>query len=83
MIPTTAPATTGPAVAPGDSDSMVRWVYGNWNWYALGHEGPLDAFTALLSPWHTQATLSRRQIDGLKPDASGGEAAPRRSVARW
>jgi hypothetical protein len=41
---------------------MVRYSYGDWNWYALRRTGPAEGTAALL--WPTQAALGRRQLPG-------------------
>lgn len=42
--------------------SMVRYSYGEWDWYALGATGPVRALAALF--WPTTATLGRRVLPG-------------------
>lgn len=41
-------------------DSMVRYVYGDWRWYALNDTGFLRAFPTLL--WRTQGALGRQRL---------------------
>lgn len=41
---------------------MTRYVYGDWNWYALRNTGPIDGLRALF--WPTQGTLGRRALRG-------------------
>lgn len=41
---------------------MTRYVYGDWNWYALRNTGPIDGLRALF--WPTQGTLGRRDLRG-------------------
>jgi hypothetical protein len=43
-------------------DRMVRYVYGEWRWYALGETGFFRVFPTLLVP--TQAALGRRVLAG-------------------
>src|SRR5436309_10127978 len=45
---------------PSSNGKAVRWAYGNWNWYALENNGPLDALGALLIP--SKSTLGRREM---------------------
>ena len=44
------------------ADQMVRYAYGDWQWYALRKTGPAEASSALL--WPSQAALGRRQLPG-------------------
>lgn len=48
-------------VMPRGEDQFVRYVYGDWEWYALRHEGAIQGLIALL--WPTQAALGRKIID--------------------
>jgi hypothetical protein len=41
-------------------DSMVRYVYGEWRWYAMGDTGFFRVFPTLLVP--TQAAFGRRVL---------------------
>lgn len=41
---------------------MVRYAYGEWEWYALGRTGAGRAMAALFLP--TEATLGRRRLPG-------------------
>jgi hypothetical protein len=43
-------------------NSIVRYVYGEWRWYALGETGFFRVFPTLLVP--TQAALGRRVLAG-------------------
>lgn len=43
-------------------DSMVRYVYGDWRWYAMRETGFLRSFPTLFAS--TQAALGRRELDG-------------------
>jgi hypothetical protein len=43
-------------------DGMLRYSYGDWNWYALRRTGPAEGTAALL--WPTQAGLGRKQLPG-------------------
>jgi len=54
---------------PVGNGTYVEFLYGDWNWAALGHHGPQDALGALL--FSQQSTLGRRF---LKPP--GGDAMP-------
>jgi len=49
-------------VLPTREGHMVRYAYGNWNWYALGHNGFFDAISALF--FVNSATLARRELPG-------------------
>lgn len=49
--------------------SMVRYAYGEWDWYAEGKTGPVRAFGALFLP--SEAALGRKLLPGpLSPDAA-------------
>lgn len=56
-----------------DDETMVRYLYGEWRWYALQETGFFRVFPTLFFP--TQATLGRRELAG--PPA---ESAIRRQV---
>lgn len=49
-------------VLPVSRDRMMRYVYGDWNWYALRNTGVGDGLRALF--WPTQGTLGRRELSG-------------------
>jgi hypothetical protein len=49
-------------VLPAGDGGMVRYAYGDWNWYALRQTGPGDALAALF--WPTRGALGRRQLAG-------------------
>ncbi len=53
-------------ILPTADSNMTRYVYGDWNWYALRNTGPLDGLRALF--WPSQGTLGRRDLPG-PPDA--------------
>ena len=42
--------------------SMVRYAYGDWQWYALRQTGPTEASGALLLP--SKAALGRKRLPG-------------------
>lgn len=42
--------------------SVVRYAYGEWDWYALGKTGPARAFAALFLP--SEAALGRKRLSG-------------------
>lgn len=42
--------------------SVVRYAYGEWEWYAVGRTGPGRAVGALF--WPSEAALGRRQLPG-------------------
>src|SRR5690606_1475260 len=49
-------------------EGMIRYSYGDWNWYALRRTGPIEGTRALL--WPTKAGLGRRQLPGpFSPEA--------------
>lgn len=41
---------------------MLRYSYGDWNWYALRQTGPAQGSSALL--WPTKAALGRKELPG-------------------
>jgi hypothetical protein len=43
-------------------EGMVRYSYGDWQWYALQETGPAEGTAALF--WPTQAGLGRKQLPG-------------------
>jgi hypothetical protein len=49
-------------VLPITDSKMAAYVYGDWNYYALRNQGPLDSIAALL--WPTQGALGRKEITG-------------------
>ncbi len=49
-------------------DSMVRYLYGEWRWYALQETGFFRVLPTLFFP--TQAALGRKELTGA-PDESG------------
>lgn len=49
-------------VLPTPDGNMVRYVYGDWSWYALRNTGPIDGLRALF--WSTRGTLGRRDLQG-------------------
>jgi hypothetical protein len=59
--------STSSLVMPTADGNMVRYVYGDWNWYALRNTGVVDGLRALFGP--TQGTLGRRELRG-PPDAN-------------
>lgn len=51
---------------PGEA-AMVRYAYGDWNWYALGQTGAGNAVSAIVGG--NQAALGRQRMPGpLTPD---------------
>jgi hypothetical protein len=52
---------TSSLTLPTDDGGMIRYVYGDWNYYALGNRGIIDALVALF--WPTQGTLGRQKIE--------------------
>jgi len=49
-----------------DGTGSVEYTFGDWDWFAAGHNGPTDAVQAML--WSKGSTLGRRHVD-LKPDS--------------
>lgn len=49
-------------VIPASGGKLVRYAYGDWNWYALGNHGVWDAISALF--WPTRAALGRGVLEG-------------------
>lgn len=59
-------------IPDSDGSGMVRYAYGDWNWYALGNRGFGDAVSALL--WPTRGALGRRELAGpIGPEALRGQ----------
>jgi hypothetical protein len=48
-------------VLPRSEATFVEYTYGEWWWFALGHNQPWDVVRALFVP--TQGTLGRRVLD--------------------
>lgn len=55
-------------VLPRSEDDLVRYAYGDWEWYAQMRTGPLRAFPTLLV--RGQATLGRREFPGPRTTAN-------------
>jgi hypothetical protein len=49
-------------VLTGGDNRMVAYAYGDWAYYALRKQGPLESVAALL--WPTQGALGRKEITG-------------------
>jgi hypothetical protein len=47
-------------------DGGVEYTFGDWDWFAAGHNGPTDAMQAML--WSKGSTLGRRHVD-LGPES--------------
>ena len=45
-----------------EDDSLVRYLYGEWRWYALEETGFIRGWSTLL--WPTQGALGRRELTG-------------------
>jgi hypothetical protein len=43
-------------------NKLVAYAYGDWTYYALGQQGPVESIAALL--WPTEGTLGRKEING-------------------
>jgi len=58
---------------PSDDDkALVEYAYGDWNWFALGHDGPLDVVPTLFLP--TQGALGRREWPKFDSAAAAEDA---------
>lgn len=55
-------------VLPGKSGGLVRYSYGDWQYYALGHTGLVSGFNALFRD--TPAALGRRELPGPQTAAN-------------
>lgn len=53
---------TASLVLPDEHGGMVRYGYGDWQWYALDRTGVIELFPTLF--WPTQGALGRLQING-------------------
>jgi hypothetical protein len=73
IVPPTAPADPVPVfvldhgrtpslVLPRAGGGLVRYAYGDWNWYALRNTGIADGARALLR--QSQGALGRAELDG-------------------
>jgi hypothetical protein len=49
-------------VVPASDGLLLRYAYGDWNWYALGKHGVREGIAALL--WPTPAALGRGLLTG-------------------
>lgn len=49
-------------VLPAEDGAVVRYAYGDWDYYVLEQTGAGDGFAALL--WPTDAALGRRRLAG-------------------
>lgn len=49
-------------VLPAGRDSLVRYSYGDWKYYALRQTGPSETTGAVL--WPTRAAFGRRELGG-------------------
>ena len=65
----------GGAGTTSEGTVLVRYAYGDWNWYALENEGPIDALLALF--WPTQGTLARRELEAPNPCETAADAIRR------
>jgi hypothetical protein len=59
---------TSSLLLPVERDGMIRYAYGDWNYYALANNGLLDGLAALF--WPTQGTLGRMQYADLHDEAA-------------
>lgn len=60
-------------VLPDDQGGWIRYVYGEWRWYAEDQTGVWRGIQAML--WSTQAALGRRSLDSL-PQPGQSAAIP-------
>lgn len=59
---------TSSLVLPTPDGALLRYVYGNWDWYALMHTGVRSGARAML--WPSQAALGRHRYPGpTDPDS--------------
>jgi hypothetical protein len=49
-------------VLPAEDGGIIRYSYGDWAYYALGHTGLLKGFSALIG--RTEAAMGRRELPG-------------------
>jgi len=49
-------------VLPAPENRIVRYAYGDWNWYALSNTGILDGLRALIGP--NQGAFGRQELTG-------------------
>ncbi len=54
---------------PRPEGGFVEFGFGDWAWYALGHESWLDVIPTVL--WPTPGCLSRREFSARTPDLVG------------
>ncbi|MGH7544882.1 MAG: hypothetical protein ACREKI_01715 [Gemmatimonadota bacterium] len=55
-------------VLPGDGGGLVRYSYGDWDWYALEKTGLFRGSSAVL--WPTRAGFGRRELAGTATASS-------------
>jgi hypothetical protein len=55
-------------VLPAEGGGLVRYSYGDWQYYALGRTGLTSGFSALFG--NTQAALGRRELQGARTAAN-------------
>ena len=68
-----------PPAADRPQDEYVEFGYGDWSWYALGHDAWYHAFATVL--WPTQGALGRRTFgartaDELRTRVTWAELSP-------
>lgn len=62
-------------IVEASDGSMLRYAYGDWDWYALRRTGPVEASAALL--WSSEAALGRRRLPGpFSPATVGRQVKP-------
>ena len=55
-------------ILPAENGGMVRYAYGDWQWYALRRTGVFNAIPALC--WPTRGALGRGELAGPADEAS-------------
>lgn len=49
-------------IIPASDGRLLRYAYGDWNWYALGHHGSWNGISALF--WPSEAGFGRGVLEG-------------------
>ena len=55
-------------ILPAGNGCMIRYAYGDWQWYALRRTGAFNAIPALF--WPTRGALGRGELAGPADEAS-------------
>ncbi len=61
-------------VLASDRKTLIRYVYGDWAWYAMSGGGPLRVFPTLFA--RTQGALGRRELE-ISPETDAIQGAMR------